>query len=116
MIRRPPRSTRTDTLFPYTTLFRSPSGPVRQAAEGSGLKGKRLAEVALLSNPRSTGNRSLLPKVRSFCARHPEIFPYEVDEVEQIGEALRTIARVNDRKSPRLNSSQQCAHRMPSSA
>src|SRR3546814_1847523 len=31
MIRRPPRSTRTDTLFPYTTLFRSalchPAGP-----------------------------------------------------------------------------------------
>src|SRR3546814_4748123 len=29
MIRRPPRSTRTDTLFPYTTLFRSPffTGP-----------------------------------------------------------------------------------------
>src|SRR3546814_14160835 len=26
MIRRPPRSTRTDTLFPYTTLFRSPGG------------------------------------------------------------------------------------------
>src|SRR3546814_12731987 len=31
MIRRPPRSTRTDTLFPYTTLFRSPYlwGPLR---------------------------------------------------------------------------------------
>src|SRR3546814_13152298 len=27
MIRRPPRSTRTDTLFPYTTLFRSPHSP-----------------------------------------------------------------------------------------
>src|SRR3546814_16782026 len=27
MIRRPPRSTRTDTLFPYTTLFRSPTKP-----------------------------------------------------------------------------------------
>src|SRR3546814_19446937 len=27
MIRRPPRSTRTDTLFPYTTLFRSPVRP-----------------------------------------------------------------------------------------
>src|SRR3546814_15284759 len=26
MLRRPPRSTRTDTLFPYTTLFRSRSG------------------------------------------------------------------------------------------
>src|SRR3546814_3311918 len=36
MIRRPPRSTRTDTLFPYTTLFRSPGadpavGRARQA-------------------------------------------------------------------------------------
>src|SRR3546814_3374398 len=29
MIRRPPRSTRTDTLFPYTTLFRSHSAPRR---------------------------------------------------------------------------------------
>src|SRR3546814_12435634 len=28
MIRRPPRSTRTDTLFPYTTLFRSELGPL----------------------------------------------------------------------------------------
>src|SRR3546814_15320317 len=27
MIRRPPRSTRTDTLFPYTTLFRSADAP-----------------------------------------------------------------------------------------
>src|SRR3546814_5048942 len=27
MLRRPPRSTRTDTLFPYTTLFRSDSAP-----------------------------------------------------------------------------------------
>src|SRR3546814_15159076 len=32
MIRRPPRSTRTDTLFPYTTLFRS-EGVRRRAAE-----------------------------------------------------------------------------------
>src|SRR3546814_13357399 len=34
MIRRPPRSTRTDTLFPYTTLFRSvpaSAGPSRAA-------------------------------------------------------------------------------------
>src|SRR3546814_18850734 len=34
MIRRPPRSTRTDTLFPYTTLFRSPLGaPVGAARD-----------------------------------------------------------------------------------
>src|SRR3546814_7038951 len=31
MIRRPPRSTRTDTLFPYTTLFRSGGGARLQA-------------------------------------------------------------------------------------
>src|SRR3546814_20249337 len=31
MIRRPPRSTRTDTLFPYTTLFRSCFSPPRIA-------------------------------------------------------------------------------------
>src|SRR3546814_6182913 len=30
MIRQPPRSTRTDTLFPYTTLFRSVSRPKLQ--------------------------------------------------------------------------------------
>src|SRR3546814_13216396 len=30
MIRRPPRSTRTDTLFPYTTLFRSREGAIEE--------------------------------------------------------------------------------------
>lgn len=54
-----------------------------------------MAVVALLSNPRSTGNRSLLPRVRSFCAQHNDIFHYEVEHVDQIGEALKTIARVN---------------------
>jgi diacylglycerol kinase family enzyme len=53
-----------------------------------------MARVALLSNPRSTGNRSLLPRVRAFCAEHRDVFHYEVEEVEQIGDALRTIARV----------------------
>ena len=53
-----------------------------------------MVRIALLSNPRSTGNRSLLPRVRSFCAAHPEIFHYEVEDVEQIGAALKTIARV----------------------
>src|SRR3546814_19217625 len=33
MIRRPPRSTRTDTLFPYTTLFRSPEAAIGLAGE-----------------------------------------------------------------------------------
>lgn len=53
-----------------------------------------MALVALLSNPRSTGNQSLLPQVRSFCARNDDIFHYEVEHVDQIGAALRSIARV----------------------
>src|SRR3546814_5872213 len=42
MIRRPPRSTRTDTLFPYTTLFRSKS---HARAEKGGLLQQRQAVV-----------------------------------------------------------------------
>src|SRR3546814_13392268 len=44
MIRRPPRSTRTDTLFPYTTLFRSarPTSPrVRFDEEVSAMSNRR---------------------------------------------------------------------------
>src|SRR3546814_4383937 len=47
MIRRPPRSTRTDTLFPYTTLFRSDrgegeahQGPVRRYRSTASLYGR----------------------------------------------------------------------------
>src|SRR3546814_4414691 len=39
MIRRPPRSTRTDTLFPYTTLFRSNLDAAMQAANITGDSG-----------------------------------------------------------------------------
>lgn len=56
-----------------------------------------MASVALLSNPRSTGNRALLPRVREYCAAHPDIFHYEVEDVDQIGEAIRTIAMVSPR-------------------
>src|SRR3546814_14819502 len=43
MIRRPPRSTRTDTLFPYTTLFRSGT---RRRASGRTRRGKDRGEGA----------------------------------------------------------------------
>src|SRR3546814_10248375 len=48
MIRRPPRSTRTDTLFPYTTLFRSfmpPSGGQSQVDDTFEFSGERLTNV-----------------------------------------------------------------------
>src|SRR3546814_4744444 len=37
LIRRPPRSTRTDTLFPYTTLFRSAIQPLQPVARSADL-------------------------------------------------------------------------------
>jgi len=50
--------------------------------------------IALLSNPKSTGNIAQLARMRSFCAEHPDLFHYEVERADQIGEALRTIARI----------------------
>src|SRR3546814_3049492 len=48
MIRRPPSSSRTDTLFPYTPRFRSHSYPITVYAPHSGIggRGRRFAEFA----------------------------------------------------------------------
>ena len=53
-----------------------------------------MTAVALLSNPRSTGNQALLPRIRAFCDRNKDIFHYEVESAAQIACALKTIARV----------------------
>src|SRR3546814_11669998 len=60
MIRRPPRSTRTDTLFPYTTLFRSRS---RQAvfARASDTASSRPAGHGDPPEPASATGRSRIP-------------------------------------------------------
>ena len=50
--------------------------------------------VALLSNPKSTGNLAQLPRIRAFCDAHPDVFHYEVERACQIGEAMATIARI----------------------
>ena len=53
--------------------------------------------IALLSNPRSTGNLAQLPRIREYCADHPDLFHYEVEHASQIGEAMKSIARVRPR-------------------
>src|SRR3546814_3677287 len=45
MIRRPPRSTRTDTLFPYTTLFRSLTGGTERRSARNRSAGRRPIDV-----------------------------------------------------------------------
>src|SRR3546814_15289486 len=54
MIRRPPRSTRTDTLFPYTTLFRSKRGTeMRRSISLCGLLPLLLAAACTSAEERS---------------------------------------------------------------
>src|SRR3546814_14264082 len=75
MIRRPPRSTRTDTLFPYTTLFRSGDHPRNLGAIG--VTGSTAANAAAQAadlvvgvgtrlQDFTTGSRSLFPQARLF--------------------------------------------------
>src|SRR3546814_10763050 len=75
MIRRPPRSTRTDTLFPYTTLFRSGQrfGRERRLAEFGGDIGivevaERRAGVAVRQKeiPQARGLRLVLRAFEQF--------------------------------------------------
>src|SRR3546814_20903078 len=65
MIRRPPRSTRTDTLFPYTTLFRSPILQVeRRCHDDAGRVRHGLTRVAV----------DLHQAVRVFTATRERLF------------------------------------------
>src|SRR3546814_7913763 len=74
MIRRPPRSTRTDTLFPYTTLFRS---------RVAGLKGQQLQGVEERSADGLTPVQQLAAigvKADELMARQQEIWAQRSEE------------------------------------
>src|SRR3546814_6955504 len=106
-MRRPPRSTRTDTLFPYTTLFRSVAELRREHA---------LDRFLVLADAGGRSKADALARhvARARVRRHDQDDVAEVDglavvigqlavvhhlqqDVEQIG--------MGDRKSTRLNSS-----------
>src|SRR3546814_2081066 len=61
MIRRPPRSTRTDTLFPYTTLFRSLHGgePLRGIGDPRQRAARRRYRLGDAIAPQPIGNRAV---------------------------------------------------------
>src|SRR3546814_11930552 len=74
MIRRPPRSTRTDTLFPYTTLFRSPGKAIRLYREALNLDPNDIAALrgageALVARGAVEQAKAALAKIRRLCAK-----------------------------------------------
>src|SRR3546814_788148 len=61
MIRRPPRSTRTDTLFPYTTLVRSDEYKSLTKPTKRGLHKNMCAEIMEMNKRRAAKGETLLP-------------------------------------------------------
>src|SRR3546814_13415916 len=64
MIRRPPRSTRTDTLFPYTTLFRSDSEDRKPPVFGQITHAVGVIALALPAKPGHTMRRHAVQQIR----------------------------------------------------
>src|SRR3546814_12796327 len=89
-IRRPPRSTRTDTRLPYTTLFRSVEAGEGEAGFDEG--GRQIAVVALVE----ALPVAAVDEGQQGCAGAGR------EEIECLG---RRAAVGEDRKSTRLNSS-----------
>src|SRR3546814_7542254 len=125
MIRRPPRSTRTDTLLPYTTLFRSHIE--------SGEDAKTLRTVEWLCRQWATWGLTrndcvvaigggMVTDVAGFAAatyhRGVPVVHVATTLLGMVDAAIGGTTGVTlpegDRKSTRLNSSHKCAYRLPS--
>src|SRR3546814_15478016 len=97
MLRRPPRTTRTDTLVPYTTLFRSQQGCGPQDREGSWSWNMKSCLIVDDSKVVRMVARKILEGLR-----------FDIDEAEDGQKAIEACQRHMpdaDRKSTRLNSS-----------
>src|SRR3546814_2125271 len=102
MIRRPPRSTRTDTLFPYTTLFRSHQ---RKARRGRGARVLRfLAAFAVHgSDQPAVGSHPQAPRVGAWAGRsdprRSEEHTSELQSLMRISYAVFCLKKKNTTKS-----------------
>src|SRR3546814_2862377 len=102
MIRRPPRSTRTDTLFPYTTLFRSPpEGHCRRHSLGQA-SGDRLhhpacrmgTEISGASRDRASISRDVRLEEHSFLITIP-CFALGGSRSEEHTSELQSLMRIS---------------------
>src|SRR3546814_1290708 len=114
MIRRPPRSTRTDSLFPYTTLFLSPA-----AAQTPPAATPAILPDGTLLDVNAEGKRT---RVRDLATIRARVVTQAATAAAALSENAASIDRVPaalkgaDRKRTRLKSSHECAPSMPSSA
>src|SRR3546814_11787581 len=114
MIRRPPRSTRTDTLFPYTTLFRSlqqheedeadevrPRRRDRALLAEGGLDDRRRVDAVGVERDRAAGGDEEHPHQRSPVAREqrPERARAAVSHPAPCREALSSDERRGGKQS-----------------
>src|SRR3546814_11098476 len=90
MIRRPPRSTRTDTLFPYTTLFRSPCHHIPRKLTGD--RGELISKASDWT----------VPGLNLILKNTP---PFRADFKSFVEGYFKILNEKADRKSTRLNSS-----------
>src|SRR3546814_20244406 len=89
---RPPRTTRTYTLFPYTTLFRSPPGNRHEAAYH---RMRRIKEHAINPFDTKLGCREPLPLERAFLVNFLSVLGTPVGETrsEEHTSELQSIMR-----------------------
>src|SRR3546814_9126445 len=116
MIRRPPRSTRTDTLFPYTTLFRSDGRDTRLFGETLRREPAPLTRqfepFRIEHNLLAENDRLEFDSAAVLSFFEPDGIPLALaDDEDPLDEALEV-----DRKRTRLQPSHSCAPHMRSSA
>src|SRR3546814_8381364 len=100
MIRRPPRATRTDTLFPYTTLFRSGCATTQTAPTAETVEPATVAEtpVAAPDNILLADWSGPYGGVPPFDKVTPEIFPEALQYA--IAEQRREVLAITNNPAP----------------
>src|SRR3546814_19408398 len=84
MIRRPPRSTRTDTLFPYTTLFRSIDSIHAIRGEADGLN-ERVAAITESVQEQTAATAEISNNIQAAAAKS-ELVSSHVDDIARSAE------------------------------
>src|SRR3546814_6514066 len=94
MIRRPPRSTRTDTLFPYTTLFRSQGGDV-DSSSGLRFASADPVDQTVAAIDAGTDPSEKRQEGSTYYLRYKSDWLVEVERSEQHTSELQSLMRIS---------------------